>query len=215
MNGINFIQPLFHAVVEGRKTMTRRIVKPQPYGFDHGYPYYRYNKITDTVIRSKIIKPRYKVGETVYLKEPYLLDDDNDFGATVKRKYSKSELEISWVEVQTELKASNNKMDEIINSIFRRQEKSEWLNSQSMPEWCAEHFIEITGVKVERLKSISDKDCLKEGVKEGTMGYFYVDDIKGCFDFPQNAFAALIDKIKRGTWDSNPFVFCYEFKLVK
>ena len=95
------------------------------------------------------------------------------------------------------------------------------------------HRIRITNIKVERLQDISYEDCLKEGVQKGVIGY-YVDGLKPkdwekeshietaddkifkLFPYPQEAFAALIDKVcGKGTWDSNPYVFVYEFELMK
>ena len=91
------------------------------------------------------------------------------------------------------------------------------------------HRIRITDIKAERLQDISDDDCLKEGIfqwrdmedcpknssevmksRYGFYGVWY------SYGTPREAFAALIDKVSgRGTWDSNPYCFCYEFKLVK
>jgi len=93
------------------------------------------------------------------------------------------------------------------------------------------HHIKITDVKVERLQDISDKECLREGVKRASIG-FYAEGVKvkdwekeahretasGClklFPFPRQAFASLIDKVSgKGTWESNPWVVAYSFELV-
>ncbi|MBS5410721.1 hypothetical protein [Bacteroides thetaiotaomicron] len=91
------------------------------------------------------------------------------------------------------------------------------------------HHIEITGIKVERLQDISDEDCLKEGIvkqevisDESPFLYAYDAFLNGesgyfasrWFKNPKEAFAALIDKVSgKGTWESNPFVFAYEFRL--
>lgn len=82
------------------------------------------------------------------------------------------------------------------------------------------HHIRITNIRVERLQDISDEDCLAEGIYEALEApwndkvYGFVG---GNFDFntPRNAYAALIDKVSgKGTWDSNPYVFVYDFDLV-
>lgn len=86
------------------------------------------------------------------------------------------------------------------------------------------HQIRITGIKCERLQDISDKECLREGIRQFTPNFpknfpihpthFVAGDILK--DTPREAFASLIDKISgRGTWASNPWVVCYEFELVK
>lgn len=86
------------------------------------------------------------------------------------------------------------------------------------------HHIEITDIKVERLQDISDEDCLREGIMKGefmnTWDTFYYDewgDVPNHITFKtaREAFAALIDKVSgKGTWNSSPWVFVYEFKLI-
>ena len=89
--------------------------------------------------------------------------------------------------------------------------------------------IRITNVRIERLQDISDADCLKEGI----YAYYYGDEKEKRFyeippngysfdgtDFhyptPREAFAYLIDKVSdKGTWERNPYVWVYDFELVK
>ena len=145
------------------------------------------------------IKPRYKEGEIVAVAQSY-----KDLG------YSETALDRSpkdWRIVRGTLgqsKGWNNKM---------------YVRPDLMP-----HQIRITNVRIERLQDISDNDCLAEGIKkinseDGTPRY-YVKDCKGDTLFatytPQNAYAFLIDKVgKKGDWDSNPYVFVYDFELLK
>lgn len=83
------------------------------------------------------------------------------------------------------------------------------------------HKIEITNIRVQRLQDISDEDCLAEGIIKYANGvYTYTVNGKKIFrshlDTPRKAFAELIDSISgKGTWESNPYVFVYNFKLVK
>lgn len=84
------------------------------------------------------------------------------------------------------------------------------------------HHIRITNIRVERLQDISEEDCLKEGIwrddnvgLEGTT-YWYHGLANSSFRTAKEAYAALIDKISgKGTWESNPWVFVYNFYLVK
>ena len=95
------------------------------------------------------------------------------------------------------------------------------------------HRIRITNVKLQRLRNISDEDCLKEGVVEcireigGAEVKKYYPSIRHAdatqkrgwgvvYDSPRIAFARLIDWVSGdGTWEKNPYVFVYEFELVK
>lgn len=107
------------------------------------------------------------------------------------------------------------------------------------------HQILIKNIRIERLQDISDEDCLAEGIEydsaEGLPLYWVPVSYEGIsweeykaldyevsrhecdgkpgtyfWDNPRQAFAALIDKINgKGTWDSNPYVWAYDFELVK
>jgi len=174
MKGIIFSEPMFNAVIDGRKTQTRRIMTPQP---------------KSDLIAKYHCNPRYKAGEIVYLKEPYL---------------------------------------PIMRTIYKYDggdydPKLKWKNKLFMMERYARYFIEITAVRCERLQDISDDDCLKEGIEELNAGEIipnYQDYIQYSngdeynYDTPQKAYAALINKIYgKGTWESNPYVWVYDFKL--
>ena len=172
---------MFNAVINGSKTMTRRILKPQ-LDFSNKNGQWAYDLEKDKLTH---IKPRYKVGETVYLKEPYLVREKNEqFEEKVFYKY-----------------------DGIPTHI--------WKNKLFMPEEYARHFIEITGVRCERLRDISDEDCMKEGVEKCGIGFINLIDMN-LYTSKRDCFAALIDKINgKDTWDSNPFVWVYDFVLKK
>ena len=186
MKGICFKEQLFNAIIDGRKTMTRRIIK---------------GTVPIGNWKETIKHARYKMGETVYLKEPY-----NDIHSNHRILYKYNDCEPSEYGYA----------------------KGFWENERFMPEIYARHFIQITDVKLERLREISKVDCIKEGIREEwdfeTPGYsngLNYSKRKNVFldnyhETPQKAFADLIDKINgRGTWDKNPYVFVYEFKLLK
>jgi hypothetical protein len=195
MKGINFIEPLFHAVIDGRKTQTRRVMKPQPIIPRLG-DVLEDLKFLKRVIPPNFSKPRYKVGETVYLKEPYY-------------KHPCFETEYKY----------GFKCCGAFNI-------EAWQNKQSMPAKYARYFIEITDVRCERLQDISDEDCKKEGCFLGNVTgcsnpYIWKHNGLEKYGLPiryftyKEAYAALINSIKKGTWESNPYVWVYDFKLVE
>lgn len=113
----------------------------------------------------------------------------------------------------------------------RKEYKAGWTNKMFVRADLMPHHIKITDVKIEHFQDISDKECLREGVKRASIG-FYAEGVKvkdwekeahretasGClklFPFPRPAFASLIDKISgKGTWESNPWIVAYSFELV-
>lgn len=124
-------------------------------------------------------------------------------------------------------------------------ESAGWKNKRFVKAGLMPHSIKITNIRVERLQDISDEDCLAEGVEkdlaEGLALYWFPVHIEGIsweewkarsyelsrheyegkpgeyfWGTPQEAYAALIDKINgKGTWESNPYVWVYDFELVK
>lgn len=91
-----------------------------------------------------------------------------------------------------------------------------FVRAEDMP-----HHIRITNIRIERLQDIKIEDCLKEGLRmagdvglEGTI-YWYHGLANSWFRTPQDAYASLIDRISgKGTWESNPYVFVYDFELI-
>lgn len=85
------------------------------------------------------------------------------------------------------------------------------------------HHIRITDIRVERLDDISDEDCISEGIgirpdNIQEYGCKYVEGeltlwISG--DSPLEAYNVLIDNVYgKGTRESNPYVFVYDFRLI-
>lgn len=188
---------LTQAVIEGRKTMTRRLADPkQKYqSFKWWQPclelgFGLYGLIEDDDWES--IEPKYNLGEIMAVAQSY-----RDIGA---------------------------ECFETDASILRAPElhrMAGWANKMFVKSELMPRRIRITGIKGERLQDISNADCLKEGIRYfPEINKFYFEDIRReegfYFDNPREAFAALIDKVSgRGTWASNPWVVVYEFDLLK
>ena len=187
---------LTQAVLEGRKTMTRRVCKDQQCSKSDLLALFNYDMLT------LMTPPNYLIGEVVAVAQSY-----NDVIEEWKKGYGQG-----FCFSPKDRAGMTNKM---------------FVRSEEMP-----HHIKITNIRVEHLQNISDEDCLREGVVTNTIGY-YVEWLK-CKDWekeshiemengetlklfptPREAFAALIDKVSgKGTWESNPYVFVYEFELV-
>lgn len=102
-----------------------------------------------------------------------------------------------------------------------------WNNKMFVKSDLMPHWIVMTDMKIEKLQDISDEDCLREGIVEVTVGdlddfdkvnrirkVYMIPNIPKLFNTPKAAFATLIDKVSgKGTWESNPYVYVYSFKL--
>lgn len=98
-----------------------------------------------------------------------------------------------------------------------------WSNKMFVKPELMPHQIRITNVRIERLQDISDEDCLAEGIEfDAKAKSFYCGmnistgskNWLGCT--LRESYAALIDKVgKKGDWNKNPYVFAYEFELIK
>lgn len=207
---------LTQAVLEGRKTMTRRICKydrPDE-SWDIVFPvfgskdYDNEGNLVSPLFGAFGWKnkdgdftgwnnPLYKFGEVVAIAQSY-----RDSG------YSPDSLD-------------RHPKDLSVRGLMKNS--AGWNNKMFVKSYACKHHIKITNVKIERLQDISDEDCLKEGIihaytdNNGIKRYHTPHTKRGYLstDVAQQAFAFLIDKVSgKGTWESNPFVFCYEFVLV-
>ena len=202
---------LTQAVLEGRKTQTRRVITcPKTFHGKDVCGYYVCRRAADGVItevcmydenESSIdegqILPKYKVGEVVAVAQSYRdCGGVNEYGVPM------------WEIISQRVGSTNAGWD---NKMFVR--------ADLMP-----HQIRITDVRVERLQDISDVECLKEGIQKMLTGceyyqYSFYDNDKGLWNnykTPREAFARLINKVsKKDVWSENPYVFVYDFELVK
>ena len=183
---------LTHAVLDGRKTQTRRVA-------------YTAGRWRDIMVRQDLegvnkgkaclfgdgillAKSAYKLGETIAIAQKYA---DLAYDGEFFRLLGKVIFE----------KGCYNKM---------------FVKADFMP-----HRIRITHIRVERLQDISEEDCIAEGVwrddnveLEGTT-YWYHGLANSSFRTAKEAYASLINRISgKGTWECNPYVFVYDFELI-
>lgn len=200
---------LTQAVLDGRKTMTRRIVSEKL--LDR---WTNYDDFCNSISVENIPTERQYYDE----KDFFLNNAPYKLGEVVAIAQSYMDVD------RFHRKGKNAAYLEYLDSILPELKLYPgWGNKMFVKADLMPHHIEITGVKVERLQDISDEDCLKEGIIKGKCGSknthfmdaYYVPTEKQPYCTPRDAFSVLIDKVSgKGTWDSNPFVFVYEFKLV-
>ena len=211
---------LTQAVLDVKKTMTRRIIKGdfediKVYNANCDWHFIAETKDGDSVE----IKPTYQIGEEVAVAQSYR--------TLIESGYLADEREDGWV---------NEKY--IVSAGFRNKM---FVRADLMP-----HRIRITDIKAEKLQDISIGDCLREGIIYVNWRQYFKQDIDDYSPQPYKdhelwtlpifeesfldswaeqkpgefaaksadiAFAVLIDRISgRGTWQRNPWVFVYGFR---
>ena len=87
---------------------------------------------------------------------------------------------------------------------------AKWHPSIHMPKEAARIWLKVTDVKVERLQNIDGKGCVKEGIEEEPLKHVGEDFVKGMF---HDLWDSTINKsdIDRYGWDANPWVWVIEF----
>ena len=182
---------LTQAVLDGTKTMTRRVVPQSLLGkYDVWYEDFIYKSVGEenymSVDEYVLKRTAYNIGDVVAIAQSY------------KEIYPNADFEMIDGNFMTESAGWSNKMFVRVNLM--------------------KHHIRITEVKVERLQNIPDNDILREGILSPNGSKFsYINDngMAHAFYTPREAFAYLIDKISgKGTWESNPWVAAYSFELV-
>jgi len=209
MKGILFKPDNIQAIVEGRKTQTRRLIKPQPKqinnDFDGTWEWKEKGHYYDDLTLFTMLKnsSRYHAGETVYIKEAHYR-----YGHWVKNGLTKTGKQ-QWrfkAFTHTIYYADNPPSGAKPNSY--RQEAWYKRSPLFMPEWAARHFIKILAVRAERLQEITYGDCIKEGLD--------MSDVDYCPGWDVGKFKSLWDSINpKYLWESNPWVFPYEFEFIK
>lgn len=164
-------------------------------------------RLRDAELNTIVVKPRYNVGEVVAVAQSY--------------EYVYADMIIDFAMHNYHLSREDSAEK------FRKQyeQTKGWMNKMFVKPELMPHQIRITNVRVQRLKEITDEECLLEGVflyqNFGHSALASINDTKEeevyrLFDTVREAYAFMIDAISgKGTWDSNPYVFVYDFELVK
>jgi len=204
-HGMIFNGEMVRAILDGRKTQTRRIVSdrhlnlidvgsqigecyPLECGIDHenSQSYYREHC------------PFGTIGDRIWVRE-------------------------TWAEAGAgapELQLYRANYPEHVPSHYENVPLAEdirWTPSIHMPRWASRILLEITGVRVERLNDISQQDAQAEGMKLTGWRPTYSDpDSGGDVWTPYDNFAQLWESIYGvDSWKANPWVWVIEFKRIE
>lgn len=223
---IIFSAPMVRALLDGKKTQTRRIIKPQP---DHrlwvGFPHSGITGRSLDLLAGSC--PYGQPGDRLWVREAWQIADWTDCGDPCIR-YTADQAE-RWPDLPMEAADwAQNQWAALSDpgnlAIDGRAADRRRRHGMFMPRWASRITLEITDVRVERLQDISEADAIAEGIDgafvEGGRywrNYSLSDAEAMCapmLNFPTESYRTLWESINGpGSWDANPWVWVIEFKM--
>lgn len=190
--------PMVRAILEGRKTQTRRVVTPQPEftaASGDSWEWHGGPALARAGYGSRYVHSNWTAVERAMLKVC-------PFGQPGDRLWVRE----TWAPMPGGPETKQNGV------VYRASEGGKWTWKPSifMPRWASRITLEITGVRVERLQEITRDSALAEGVDLSMELWPNVNSS----DKALKRFPALWESIngKKHPWDSNPFCWVIEFK---
>lgn len=238
---ILFSGEMVRAILNGRKTQTRRVVKPQPeYHVDAGimetYPRVCGPEWFEPVVIDRHgeeqpgeevfgiysedgeygCKCPYPPGTRLWVRETWLELDKEHWWDSSQPKEATYLTGEHWGERKNGIayRASTDTEGDDI----RREYGYKWRPSIFMPRWASRITLEVTEVRVEKLNSISEEDARAEGIVTKWLQRGKDGELSEWCDRYGNTaiklFRELWDSIngKKHPWESNPWVWAYTFK---
>ncbi|EOD8981809.1 TPA: hypothetical protein NHP39_004675 [Pseudomonas aeruginosa] len=218
---ILFNDQMVRAILEGRKTVTRRVVKPQPDFLgsmvDPNTPF----KTLDAGLHARITCPYGEPGDRLWVRETWT--DVNMCGAPALAYRADEDIRDLMEEPGfLDDRGAFNYDDPRVKPYpfacwYAELDQARWRPSIHMPRWASRILLELTAVRVERLQDISEEQALAEGVHGEPCDHARqaCADI-GCWgDTAKGAFGFLWESLNgEGSWAANPWVWVIEFKRV-
>ena len=197
MKPILFNTDMVRAILEGRKTVTRRVVKPQPpvtahvskSGRDYGWSFWEDNP------EKHYMKPPYKSGDILWVRETFRVDYLSNIPGAGRVQYKDG----TYMDIRFNA--------ERYDMMRRTQKKPGWRPNENMFREAARIFLRVTGVRAERLQDMSVDDVFDEGV-------FVKNIFEHIWDRWRLTWDDTIKAKDRPTygWEANPWVWVIEFE---
>jgi len=192
---IIFSADMVKAIIAGRKTQTRRVVKSQPaswqdiYDFEDG----TYARVGEDFESLPFCCPYGRPGDRLWVREafkvnPWIFNDPSMGPGTPDCVSYRADGEHQEIE-----------------------ERMVWSSPIYMPRWAARLLLEVTCVRVERVQEISEQDAIAEGCQpdygeSGRILWPAIDNYADLWDS--------INKKRGFGWDSNSWVWAISFRVL-
>ncbi len=194
---ILFKSEMIRAILDGRKTQTRRVIKVE---------WSRCLDLEEPEDLQKAIDqcPYGKSGDFLWVRETWATGKGNDFAKPSELPRGSI---IFYKDGESKFEPPN----------WKDPERGKWRPSIFMPRWACRIILKITEIKVERVQQITYEDIRAEGITD-RMAHEATKTERAWPDAHAAAFANLWDSInaKRGySWESNPWVWVITFERIK
>lgn len=194
MKPILFNTEMVKAILDGRKTVTRRVVKPQHLAVLDSPYHKKHPAIPDALLIEKLCKAPYQLGDILYVRETWAKLSD-------------------WTDIDPELGMPET-------YLYRAEwedgaEHPRWHPSIHMPREAARIFLRVTDVRVECLREIQERGPMSAKA-EGFVNDIFLNAETGASATKHfaNFWNSTIKKtdLDRYGWDANPWVWAIEFR---
>lgn len=195
MKPILFNTEMVRAILDGRKTVTRRIVKGDLEGLYAGRCALGVGMFSKETSK-RVIEPPFKVNDILYVRETWR-EHIRPLGSPKSYGYRAA-------------------TDDRVAFLF------DWKPSIHMPKEAARIFLKVTGVRVERLQEITRSGMIQEGIKDhcGDCKAAFGCDLCMAEGAVENEFMVLWnitikkDQLQYYGWNANPYVWVIEFEVI-
>jgi hypothetical protein len=200
---ILFAAPMVRAILEGRKTVTRREVKKQAAldclaaGFEPAFL---------ALPGNADLCPYGKPGDRLWVRETFAFADKSGSHEAAPDDH--------WRPARPGMEP------EIYRCWYRASDGHTadgfWKPSIHMPRWASRILLEITDVRVERLQDITPDQCIAEGV-DAAMCRQFLETAPSRHTLKEaeiHGFSGLWNSVG-GDWQANPWVWCVSFRRVE
>lgn len=201
--GMIFNAEMVRAILDGRKTQTRRPVRFPVLDKNLGCELAG-NELAGELSAGNYLNSAFgKPGDRIWVRETFRVHSRATDVATLVYKAS---VRNSWTEQTHRVPVS------VCN---KPATPEKWTPSLHMPRWASRILLEITGVRVERLNAISEENAASEGVAQ-FRGWFWKHYQPGWTQHQLSARGSFVTLWKsiydEESWQSNPWVWVIEFK---
>ena len=238
---IIFSGEMVKAILDRKKTMTRRVVKSNfinHYKHAHiirqstdkkreGKAYFYDTPVGSMVLSSQLVNNPYgKVGDRLWVRETWApvnscgesalaYKADNEIICLSENEEFLDEYgTLNYTDPRLAKYAFADWADDLVNGV-----EGAWKSPITMPRWASRILLEITDIRVERLQDISETDAKKEGMPPSHPSIDKISMQHGFNSFSQSCFAqswdSLYDENSPKRWANNQWVWVIEFKVIK